>query len=702
MHQSFNLVFNHELKRASPHEAGLANRPPAAPRGGPPTNPEKPANQTMSAEGEKRERIGIVSPNESLDSCVPAFTLRASGAVAAALAEGRLDLDAGSGLVGVLDGLVDRAACTRLVKAAAAKCRFQRLQGGVRGDSVSWVPLFEDAGDADFDAAFRPVKDLLQGVGAAVCAYRKSTGGDDDEALLVPRVVQMGLYDGSGGTCAGYRAHKDNGGAVDVAGGRLADWRHKGDRDRLGAPRPQSNYRELTAVLYLNDPVGVEGGAGGELRCHCVDEVRRKRSTVDVEPEPGRLVLFRSRQLLHEVLPVRQWQRVAVTLWLLLPMPRIPPAKPPAPAPAGRRRVRVRVGKKPPELEAPAPQPVIELEAPAPPPPAPPPEVEVPAAPPPADLDAEIRETEEKLRRLRAAREAQQQQTLAASSAAAVGDGFVSVKVTDDGDAARRRTNDLNRAAMRAGAQLAECVPASACRPSKVVWDALNRGDLVENPGGLWGVLRGAVSEEACAVLRQIVLERCPLANRQPDVRGDGVAWLPLFRKDDDAWNAAFAPARELLAGVGPALDGFYKRDAPLLVPRNVQVAVYDGTTMNGGYGAHRDNAFRDTVSVTENHRAATAILYLDGRPDSGTGGELRCHVGAAAEDREGATATETVDILPEPGTLVVFDSRTMLHEVRPLAGWKRVALTVWLLRRPQEPVQPRTEDLRTILAALA
>ena len=154
------------------HTTGLANRPPAAPRGGPPTNPEKPANQTMSAENEKRERIGIVSPNESLDSCVPAFTLRASGAVAAALAEGRRDLDAGSGLVGVLDGVVDRAACTRLVKAAAAKCRFQRLQGGVRGDSVSWVPLFEDAGDADFDAAFRPVKDLLQGVGAAVCAYR--------------------------------------------------------------------------------------------------------------------------------------------------------------------------------------------------------------------------------------------------------------------------------------------------------------------------------------------------------------------------------------------------------------------------------------------------------------------------------------------------------------------------------------------------
>ncbi|KAH8097833.1 BT1-like protein [Aureococcus anophagefferens] len=403
-------------------------------------------------------------------------------------------------------------------------------------------------------------------------------------------------------------------------------------RERIGI----SNYRELTAVLYLNDPVGVEGGAGGELRCHCVDEVRRKRSTVDVEPEPGRLVLFRSRQLLHEVLPVRQWQRVAVTLWLLLPMPRIPPAKPPAPAPAGRRRVSVRVGKKPRSSRrrrrSPSSSSRRRRRRPA-----PPPEVEVPAAPPPAaDLDAEIRETEEKLRRLRAAREAQQQQTLAASSAAAVGDGFVSVK-------------------------LAECVPASACRPSKVVWDALNRGDLVENPGGLWGVLRGAVPEAACAALRQIVLERCPLANRQPDVRGDGVAWLPLFRKDDDAWNAAFAPARELLAGV----------------------AVYDGTTMNGGYGAHRDNAFRDTVSVTENHRGA-AILYLDGRPDSGTGGELRCHVGAAAEDREGATATETVDILPEPGTLVVFDSRTMLHEVRPLAGWKRVALTVWLLRRPQ------------------
>ena len=103
-----------------------------------------------------------------------------------------------------------------------------------------------------------------------------------------------------------------------------------------------SRAGELTAIIYLSDPS--PGASGGELRCHCIDEAARKRSRVDVEPTAGRLVLFRSRDLIHEVVPVRGWQRLAITAWFLLPEPRVAPPRAPV-APTGRGRVRV--GGKP-------------------------------------------------------------------------------------------------------------------------------------------------------------------------------------------------------------------------------------------------------------------------------------------------------------------------------------------------------------------
>jgi SM-20-related protein len=64
---------------------------------------------------------------------------------------------------------------------------------------------------------------------------------------------------------------------------------------------PGGPNRRLTAIVYLTE------GEGGELRLH-VDP------PLDVAPHPGRLVVFLSEAVEHEVLPARA-ERIAVTAW---------------------------------------------------------------------------------------------------------------------------------------------------------------------------------------------------------------------------------------------------------------------------------------------------------------------------------------------------------------------------------------------------
>jgi predicted 2-oxoglutarate/Fe(II)-dependent dioxygenase YbiX len=138
-----------------------------------------------------------------------------------------------------------------------------------------------------------------------------------------------------------------------------------------------------------------------------------------------------------------------------------------------------------------------------------------------------------------------------------------------------------------------------------------------------------------------------------------------------------FEPARMLLTGVAAAL-------APgLLVPPSAQLAIYED---GAGYRAHRDNG-PERGAPGENYRELTAILYLDERPTSGRGGALRCHLDRA------------VDVDPKPGRLVLFRSRGVLHEVVPVAGWTRVALTAWFLAAGPPPTRDAAA-LRRLLAA--
>lgn len=81
--------------------------------------------------------------------------------------------------------------------------------------------------------------------------------------------------------------------------------------------------------------------------------------------------------------------------------------------------------------------------------------------------------------------------------------------------------------------------------------------------------------------------------------------------------------------------------------------------------------------------RSITAILYLneadwDPSPQA-DGGYLKCYIGADADDVVGTTATRIERISPVGGTLVLFDSRYLLHEVEP-SYRDRMALTLWVV----------------------
>jgi len=122
----------------------------------------------------------------------------------------------------------------------------------------------------------------------------------------------------------------------------------------------------------------------------------------------------------------------------------------------------------------------------------------------------------------------------------------------------------------------------------------------------------------------------------------------------------------------------------------------YDGCKRNlkPGYVAHRDNA-STPGAAGENYREVTLLLYLNGAPPGASGGELRSYVGAEPSDLDGDTAVRVVDIQPRAGRLVLFESRRLLHAVRPVGLWRRVALSLWCLKRiPSDRLSPLTDIL--------
>jgi SM-20-related protein len=70
----------------------------------------------------------------------------------------------------------------------------------------------------------------------------------------------------------------------------------------------QDDHRKLSVICYLND--NWQDDQGGQLRMHLPEGM------VDIFPTAGRLVIFRSDQIEHEVLPSTR-PRLSITGWVL-------------------------------------------------------------------------------------------------------------------------------------------------------------------------------------------------------------------------------------------------------------------------------------------------------------------------------------------------------------------------------------------------
>ena len=124
--------------------------------------------------------------------------------------------------------------------------------------------------------------------------------------LAVPKQCMAACYDGNG---AHYVAHHDNVCQVDLIG----------DNEEEIC----NNHRMITLLLYVN-PFWTEK-SGGNLRCYLGADQKlvslksdwiRSDNAIEIEPIAGRLVIFKSKELLHEVCPSFD-RRMAISCWLL-------------------------------------------------------------------------------------------------------------------------------------------------------------------------------------------------------------------------------------------------------------------------------------------------------------------------------------------------------------------------------------------------
>ena len=301
---------------------------------------------------------------------------------------------------------------------------------------------------------------------------------------------------------------------------------------------------------------------------------------------------------------------------------------------------------------------------------------------------------------------------------------------------------------------------APAAVPVEVA-DAIHRGGAAEWRGALDAT---AVAQCRAAVEQLEAEGSLSRSHHGQDstTRGDRIAFV---RLDGDAADAADADSNDdaddedgercppalrrgfdLLESVGSQLEAALGCGR-LLVPRLGMVAVYDQG--RSGYVRHLDNerihpasgagaaataadgegmdadsteprvleeaaALEAAAGASEwrNFRVLTAICYLNAPDwDEDDGGRLRCYAGHAAADAaaesgaaEGEAAEDApvrLEVVPRGGTVAVFPSCVVPHEVTP-ARRPRYAITLWFVSPSLLRGTPEERAAAAVAAAAA
>lgn len=186
--------------------------------------------------------------------------------------------------------------------------------------------------------------------------------------------------------------------------------------------------------------------------------------------------------------------------------------------------------------------------------------------------------------------------------------------------------------------------------------------------------------QEGCLVLEQGGIGR---EGQRSSRRSDFVAYLTGAEAE---WLET-VPELALLVQWGLArwvdwLGPEISRGQDLIAPQRAMLARYPAPS--GGYARHMDNPGGEN----DNRRTRTLVLYLNRPGMACSGGELALWSPGAGGER--APSGPEVH-RPSGGTLAIFDSRRVPHQVLPVGpGPGRWALTFWLSSAgPPDPVLP-------------
>lgn len=184
-----------------------------------------------------------------------------------------------------------------------------------------------------------------------------------------------------------------------------------------------------------------------------------------------------------------------------------------------------------------------------------------------------------------------------------------------------------------------------------------------------WSVIPGFLSEELLAGMarEEQKLWEAEQFREAAIGRGDGRVLRPEIRSDRIFWldPATLPPVTGIYWAMIDSLRVYINRTLYLgLRDFEAHYAIYPPGSF---YQRHLDQHQRTP------QRGITCLLYLNGAWSPADGGQLRIY----APDGDGE---RIVDILPEGGTLVVFRSDLIPHEVLPTRR-ERFSLTGWLRR---------------------